>query len=166
MRKTSLSMAALCLGLAATTTLQGCYGSFNLTKKVYKFNGSLGNKWINSLFTFILGGPVYGLTGFLDVVAFNLIEFWTGSNPVAAAQDHMDKTYADGTRVQAERLADGRLSVHVTAASGSERSFVLTREADGISASTDKGAWIATVTESERGTLLLTPKASQTALAQ
>ena len=167
MRKTSLSVAALCLGLAATTTLQGCYGSFNLTKKVYKFNGSVGDKWLKSLlFVAMCIVPVYELSGFVDAIAFNLIEFWTGSNPVAAAQDHMDKTYADGTRVQAERLADGRLSVHVTAASGSERSFVLTRESEGISASTDKGAWIATVTESDRGTLLLTPKAAQTALAQ
>jgi len=166
MRKTSLSVAALCLALAATTTLQGCYGSFNLTKKVYQFNGTIGNKWLKSLLFFVIATPVYGTTLFIDGVVLNLIEFWTGSNPVAAAQDHMDKSYADGTRVQAERLADGRLSVHLTTVAGTERSFVLTRSAEGISASTTKGTWIASVTESDRGTLLLTPKASQTALAQ
>jgi hypothetical protein len=27
--------------------------------------------------------PVYGIAGFLDLFIFNLIEFWTGSNPMA-----------------------------------------------------------------------------------
>ena len=86
MNKRALSL--LTVGLVAfssTATLQGCYGNFALTKKVYKWNGSLGNKWINSIVMVAIGAiiPVYGVTIFIDGAILNLIQFWTGSNPVA-----------------------------------------------------------------------------------
>lgn len=63
----------------------GCYGSFNLTKKVYNWNGSLGNKWVVELaFLAMYVVPVYGIAGFIDVVILNSIEFWTGKNPMAS----------------------------------------------------------------------------------
>ena len=85
MNKRALSlMAAGLLAFSSTTVMQGCYGNFALTKKVYKWNGSLGNKWINSIvmvaMTII---PVYQLSMFVDGALLNLIQFWTGSNPVA-----------------------------------------------------------------------------------
>ncbi len=166
MRKTSIRFALLCLLATGIATFQGCYGSFALTKKVYKFNGSLGNKWLNSIVFFVLGAPVYGVTTFVDAIVLNLIEFWTGSNPVAAAQDHMDKTYADGTHVQADRLSDGRLSVHFTLPSGSERTVVLTREDNGISAADARGNWLAKVVETDRGTMLVKPHATAVAAAK
>jgi len=157
MRKTiSFFVLAATLGLS-TVSLQGCYGSFGLTKKVYKFNGSLGNKWINSLFTFILGGPSYFISGTLDVLVFNLIEFWTGSSPVAAASSTMDKNYADGTRVHAERLPDGRLSVKLTTPTGIVHDVVLRQEENGISMNSASGMWIASATQTQRGTVLATP---------
>ncbi|MFZ4622244.1 MAG: DUF3332 family protein [Bacteroidota bacterium] len=73
--------------LIATMALMsvGCYGSFNLTKKVYNWNGSLGNKWVVELvFLAAYVVPVYGIAGFIDAVILNSIEFWTGSNPVAS----------------------------------------------------------------------------------
>ena len=167
MRKTSIRFALLCLMATGIATFQGCYGSFALTKKVYKFNGSVGDKWLKSLlFVAMCIVPVYELSGFVDAIAFNLIEFWTGSNPVAAAQDHMDKTYADGTRVQADRLSDGRLSVHLTLPSGSERTVVLTREDNGISAADARGNWLAKVVETDHGTMLVKPHATAVAAAK
>lgn len=63
----------------------GCYGSFSLTKKVYNWNGSLGNKWVVELvFLAMYVVPVYGIAGFIDVVVLNSLEFWTGSNPMNA----------------------------------------------------------------------------------
>lgn len=156
--KTILSLGLAGFVAAASMSLQGCYGSFNLTKKVYTWNGSLGNKWIKSLFLFILGAPVYGITSLVDAIAFNLIEFWTGTNPVAAAQNTMDKTYANGTKVHAEKLPDGRLSVKITTSEGQERSFVLTHETDGITASDTQGTWLGKVAETDRGTVLIQPK--------
>jgi len=71
----------------------GCYGSFNLTKKVYNWNGSLGNKWVvEVVFLACYVVPVYGIAGFIDTVILNSIEFWTGSNPVASKVSSDDGT--------------------------------------------------------------------------
>ena len=85
MNKRALSlMTAGLVALTSMSTLQGCYGNFALTKKVYKWNGSLGNKWINSIVMVGLNIiPVYSATLFIDGAILNLIQFWTGSNPVA-----------------------------------------------------------------------------------
>lgn len=62
----------------------GCYGSFSLTKKIYNWNGTVGDKYINSVVMWVLIiVPVYPATGFIDFWILNTIEFWTGSNPVA-----------------------------------------------------------------------------------
>lgn len=76
------SMAFLMLGIGTMST--GCFGSFALVGKVYKWNKGLGNKWMQSIVMwglFII--PVYEFCGFVDIVILNLVEFWTGSNPVA-----------------------------------------------------------------------------------
>ena len=55
--------------LVATMSLMsvGCYGSFTLTKKVYNWNGSLGNKWVVEL-VFLAASviPVYELAGAIE----------------------------------------------------------------------------------------------------
>lgn len=72
----------LSLALAAVL-LQGCYGNFNLTRKLYTWNGTVGDKYINSLVMWVMVIlPIYGIAGFADFAIFNLIEFWTGSNPI------------------------------------------------------------------------------------
>ena len=70
----------------------GCYGSFAFTKKVYEFNGSVsGNKFFTNLVFWVLNiVPVYSLASFADVAILNLIEFWTGSNPMAM-EDGVEK---------------------------------------------------------------------------
>jgi hypothetical protein len=61
-----------------------CLGSFKLTQKLYNWNNSLGDKWINNIvFWVFLILPVYDAVLFLDTVIFNLIEFWGGSNPIS-----------------------------------------------------------------------------------
>ena len=70
----------------------GCFGSFALTKKVYEFNDGLENKWLKSIafwgLNIIL---VYGFAGFVDVVILNLVEFWTGSNPLAMQEGEVEE---------------------------------------------------------------------------
>ena len=62
----------------------GCYGSFSLTKKVYQWNGSVGNKWVKELVFLGLNViPVYEFSAGIDAIILNSIEFWTGSNPSA-----------------------------------------------------------------------------------
>ena len=85
MRRTWTRPVAFALALALVGPLTaGCYGKFALSKKIYDWNGSLGNKYVISLVYFILNVvPVYGISLFVDWVLLNVIEFWTGSNPVA-----------------------------------------------------------------------------------
>ena len=61
----------------------GCTGSFLLTKKVYNWHRSLGDKWSDE-FGFLVCTliPIYGLSTMADAIVFNSIEFWTGKNPV------------------------------------------------------------------------------------
>lgn len=72
------------VSLACTLFMYSCMGSFNLTKKIYNWNQSVGDKWINEVVFFVFSVPVYGISVFADAVLFNSIEFWTGSNPIAS----------------------------------------------------------------------------------
>ena len=61
-----------------------CIGSFKLTQKTYDWNNSIGGKWINNLvFWAFLILPVYDFVLFIDFVVLNVIEFWSGSNPLS-----------------------------------------------------------------------------------
>lgn len=63
----------------------GCYGSFNLTKKVYNWNGTMEGKWVKEIvFLGLVIIPVYPIAGAVDIYILNLIEFWTGNNPMAS----------------------------------------------------------------------------------
>lgn len=70
-----------------------CFGKFSLIRKVYQFNdsinvgGGLVNRFVKTLVFYVLNFiPVYGIAGLVDVVILNLIEFWTGSNPLALGE--------------------------------------------------------------------------------
>lgn len=63
----------------------GCFGEFALVRKVYNWNQDLSSsKFVRTLVFYVLNiVPVYGIASFIDFVILNLIEFWSGSNPVA-----------------------------------------------------------------------------------
>ena len=61
----------------------GCFGKFQLTRNLYDINRSVKDKYLRSAVTWLFVIP-YGLAGFLDFAVFNLIEFWSGENPIAA----------------------------------------------------------------------------------
>lgn len=161
LRSRLLRLALPAFLVVASVNLAGCYGSFALTKKVYQWNGSLGNKFLK---TAVMWGlnivPVYGLATLGDAVIFNLIEFWTGSNPVAANQSHFEQVAADGTRLQAERLADGRLQVTTVPVQGEARTTVLEQAPDGLVARSEDGAFLGKMAQAADGTILkITPRA-------
>ena len=72
----------------------GCFGKFQLTRKLYDINQSIDEKYVRSAATWIFIIP-YAVTGLLDFVIFNVIEFWTGENPAASAP--VTKVYAHGS---------------------------------------------------------------------
>ncbi|MBN2423543.1 MAG: DUF3332 domain-containing protein [Calditrichaceae bacterium] len=78
------SVAILMIVLFSAFTFTGCYGKFELTKRLYKWNGSQGDKFVNSVVMWVLMIiPVYIIVGFVDFVILNVVEFWTGKNPMA-----------------------------------------------------------------------------------
>jgi len=86
-------LIAYSLAFCFLITQSSCFGSFELIKKVYDFNdGASDNNFVKTLLFYVLNIiPIYGIAGFLDVVIFNLIEFWSGSNPLAMAEGEMEQ---------------------------------------------------------------------------
>ncbi|MBK9626276.1 MAG: DUF3332 domain-containing protein [Flavobacteriales bacterium] len=80
-RKTALLFAMSTLVITQT----GCFGEFALVRKVYEWNDNLSDsKFVKTLVFYVLNIiPVYGIASFIDVVILNLIEFWSGSNPLS-----------------------------------------------------------------------------------
>ncbi|MBI2104060.1 MAG: DUF3332 family protein [Candidatus Omnitrophica bacterium] len=61
----------------------GCFGPFNLTRRLYRWNEQVGAKWEREFMFLILAWlPIYGVAVLGDAVVFNSMEFWTGNNPV------------------------------------------------------------------------------------
>jgi hypothetical protein len=80
-------VSALLAMVIAMVSLQGCYGKMALTKKVYKVNGEVSDKYLRSLVTWIFVlAPVYAVSALADFILFNTIEFWSGKNPIAAGE--------------------------------------------------------------------------------
>ena len=76
-----------CLMVAAMLAMSGCYGPFNLTRRLYRWNSQVAGKWEREfMFILLAWVPVYGLTLVGDAVIFNSMEFWTGNNPVDPPQ--------------------------------------------------------------------------------
>jgi hypothetical protein len=102
MIQTKLSRRPFLVALAALPAA-GCYGSFGLTKSLYRWNGSVSNKIVRELvFLVFVIIPVYGIALFIDAVLLNLIEFITGT-PVVASHD-----LGNGRRMALEKLPDQR----------------------------------------------------------
>lgn len=81
-----IAVVALIGFLGATTA---CYGPFNLTKSLHKWNGQIKgsgqvtDKWMHELvFLGLVILPVYEFAALGDAIIFNSIEFWTGNNPI------------------------------------------------------------------------------------
>lgn len=84
-----LSAVALGLAMAIGMTTTGCFGKFALTRKIYGWNDTLGNKFVKTIvFWGLLIVPVYEICFAADYFVLNLIEFWTGSNLIADNDIH------------------------------------------------------------------------------
>lgn len=102
MRRLTRPLTLLLVALLATSSLQGCYGSFQLTGSLYEWNGRVTRSAFvqQLLFWGLCIIPVYELALVGDTIIFNLLEFWTGSNPIADSGDAPANTVlADGSVV-------------------------------------------------------------------
>ena len=109
----SRSMMGVIAGATAFVMLgTGCFGSFALTRKVYEFNKGVGDKWMQSIvawaFCII---PVYGFAVGVDFIILNLVEFWTGTNPVAYGPGQSRDLDVDGQTLRMTRLDESTVEM-------------------------------------------------------
>lgn len=131
----SVAVAVL-LGFLPLTS--ACFGSFNLTRKVYQFNRSVSpDKWIRWL-TFLALNilPVYPFATLVDAFFANCAEFWTGSNPITAKLEPQTVVGPNGEVASLVPVENGARIV-VTERSGAVHSMTLLREAPGVVAAYD-----------------------------
>jgi hypothetical protein len=104
---------ALVLVAAVGALSAGCFGKFQLTRKVYDMNQSIDEKYVRSATTWIFVIiQVYTVAALVDLIVFNVIEFWTGENPVTSAP--VTKVYAQGNGKTVLALSrDGSTTVAV-----------------------------------------------------
>ncbi len=96
MKRTIKLVSVLMLFVMMTVGVAGCFGNFAAIRKVYTFNENFGDKWMSQVMFYVLSWiPVYGIASFADVVLFNTIEFWTGSNPMAMNENEEIIKYAN-----------------------------------------------------------------------
>ena len=131
----------LCAGMIV---LSGCYGKNACFNKLHDWNGTLGDKWINSIVHFFLFWlPIYGICLFLvDGLVLNTVEFWTGSNPLASGDSYFEKD-AQGNTIAAVKNADGSMSVEVTTAKGEKANLTLQRDENVVRALDNEGNVVA-----------------------
>jgi hypothetical protein len=147
-------VCAAVLAAFVCASVGGCYGKYALFNKAHKWMGHIGDKWINSVVHFVISGPVFGVCLFADAVIFNVIEFWTGSNPVAMNSDTYQETDANGNKVFAVRNTDGSLSVSMTYADGNKADFTLERDENVIRALDTDGEIIASQIVDDNGEIV------------
>lgn len=80
-----MKKSIIALGLATSILCTSCLGSFSAFNNLRDWNdGVTSNKYMNNLIFWGLNiVPVYGLFFVADTLIFNVIEFWSGSNPIA-----------------------------------------------------------------------------------
>jgi Domain of unknown function (DUF3332) len=103
MRRRNFVQGLALVGVVAAQS--GCFGSFNLSRALWKFNdGVSSSKWVKwLLFLGLIIVPVYQVcAGLLDLFIFNTIEFFTGNNPISAGR----KNVGDGHELAYAPLSD------------------------------------------------------------
>ncbi|MFB3844240.1 MAG: DUF3332 family protein [Candidatus Cloacimonadaceae bacterium] len=124
--KPIMRLIALLVVVVMLVNLTGCYGSFALTKKVYEWNGTFGDKWIDSIGMWVLMMiPVYNFANFIDIVILNPLEFWTGSNPVTMKEGQQLVKYASG-KDAVYKIVTTKNKLSITEVKGPDKGKTLT----------------------------------------
>ncbi len=82
----------VCILLSASILCSSCLGSFSAFNGLRDWNDGLtDSKFLDNLIFWVFNIiPVYGLFFVGDVLIFNVIEFWSGSNPLAMNEGDME----------------------------------------------------------------------------
>jgi len=137
----SVIAAVVLMGFLVATT--ACYGPFNVTKSLHKWNGQIkgsdpvADKWMRELvFLGLVILPVYEFAALGDAIIFNSIEFWTGNNPVKASGE------GEEGRTRVAQVGDTTIAI-TFAKDGNSASVSYSKEGQiirtGTIAATDEG---------------------------
>jgi len=168
-----LAVGVLAAGLVVTP---GCYGNFQLTNGLYKWNGRItDNTVLNSIVMIVLVIiPAYGICMIVDGLVLNSIDFWTGKSvevsKTTKMQDGTEVTLAPGvTKDQAVLTIrkDGRLIATRTYVRVSETTTNIVDEKGAVVSSVENnngaltardasGVVVANYTKAELATLVAT----------
>lgn len=93
-----------CIVLSSTLLFSSCLGSFRAFNNLREWNqGATDSKFLDNLIFWGLNiVPVYGLFFLGDALIFNVIEFWSGSNPIAmkAGETETQMVEHEGNTIQ------------------------------------------------------------------
>jgi len=126
----------------------GCFGRFELTRKLYGFNqGVSDDRWVRWLvFLGMAVFPIYEWGFLIDAVFANSVEFWGGRNPLAAAEPRTRYAVGpNGEQLRVSRTGPGRLVLEITGPAGETRSFAVVREGETLVARDAEGRTLARV---------------------
>ncbi|MEY4875825.1 MAG: hypothetical protein RL708_974 [Bacteroidota bacterium] len=124
MNKTFISKASKPLMFSALALLlitqTGCFGSFSLTKKVYEFNKGVSSSKVvqNIVFWAFCIVPVYEICSFVDAIILNLLEFWTGSNPLSMTEGQREEQLVKGKDGNQYKMIATKNQFEIVAMSG------------------------------------------------
>ncbi len=106
MRKFQKPIAYFFLGCTGLM-LSSCFGRFELVRKLYTWNeGVSESRFVQTLLFYALNIlPIYGLAGAVDFFILNLVEFWSGSNPLAMHEGEVEEQFYTHNGVQYHMVA-------------------------------------------------------------
>ena len=114
--------------LAGTLLCSSCIGSFGLFNRVLAWNKEVtDNKFINEVL-FVVISPAYAVCSFIDLIVFNSVEFWSGSNPMAHRVGKTQQILGeDGKYYAVKTLKDG---YEITKPNGEVLQYLYDRQTD------------------------------------
>ncbi len=106
----------ICITLSASILFSSCLGSFSAFNGLKDWNQDLtDSRFVNNLVFWGLNiVPVYGLFFLGDTLIFNVIEFWSGSNPIAMKEGESEMQIVEKDGNTYEMLATkNRLQINI-----------------------------------------------------
>ncbi len=145
-------VVAVSLFAAVLLPQTGCIGSFRLTDKVFQWNRGVGSLVVQEiLFLAFVILPVYEITVFIDAFILNVIEAFTGSNPLSATEGPRDVELAQGTVLRMERTGEHALRTTLLHDGRAPEVREFQFRADGVDVRGADGALVASASQNSAG---------------
>lgn len=141
-------VAAVAIATFLPVATTGCFGRFELIRKVYRFNKEVDqDKWVQWFVFLVLNiVPVYSLASLIDALFANSVEFWTDKNPVTAKAGTTRVVHGpNGELAELKLRSDGALDLSLRSAEGQTYWLKLVREGNGVAAFDADGSLVARV---------------------